>query len=254
AFVAAFAVQGLSNNYFVYVLAVPVLVMVLHALASEPMKRTRLIAGLAAAAVVLFAAFAPIARVYFDVRHNYGQRRIMADAAGFGADAGAYLSGNDVMQPPLQVWRALPRVNKPPGPEGNLFPGALVLVFAAIALGTRSPTPRRWVYGAIAIAGFALSLGAEPAVWGQRVPIGVVYRWLFQHVPGFDGLRVPARFSVVVLLAVTVLAALGFARVTAALSARARWAAALAACVLVAFEGVGGAMPLAWVQPHGRPD
>ena len=80
------------------------------------------------------------------------------------------------------------------------------------------------------------------------------YRWLFAHVPGFNGLRVPARFSTVVLLAIAVLASIGLAGITARWPSRARVAMAAATLVFVLLEGTGGAMPLAFLKPHGRPD
>ena len=92
-------------------------------------------------------------------------------------------------------------------------------------------------------------MGADPTVWGVRLPIGAVYRWLFAYVPGFNGLRVPARFSTVVLLALAVLASVGFARIVSGMRPRARIAACAAALAIILLEGTGGAMPLAFLRP-----
>ena len=49
------------------------------------------------------------------------------------------------------------------------------------------------------------------------------YRYLFRFVPGFDGLRVPARFAVFVMLALSLLAAFGVAAILQRFSIRGRW-------------------------------
>jgi hypothetical protein len=262
AFTAAFVVQGLSNGYYVYFLAVPVAILAVRALATRAAERGRLAAGFLVSAVCIVAIFAPIAVVYFEVRQTYGLQRTESDVASFGADLGAYLHGNEALRPPIRIWRALPHVDKPAGPEGEVFPGTMALALACAALWPhrRTATNRDRdaatvaLYAAIGAAAVVLSLGAEPTAWGWPLPIGAVYRWLFAHVPGFNGLRVPARFSTVVLLAVAVLASIGFAGITAHWPWRARVAVASGTLVFVLLEGTGGAMPLAFLKPHGRPD
>jgi hypothetical protein len=56
-----------------------------------------------------------------------------------------------------------------------------------------------------------LSLGPLPHSLGRPVEIGAPYKVLFDHVPGFDGLRVPARFAMVVVFMLSVLAGYGAA-------------------------------------------
>ena len=262
AFTVAFIVQGLSNGYYVYFLAVPAAIIALHALATRAHDRRRIAVGLAVSALCILVTFAPIALVYLDVRQTYGLQRSEDEVATFGADLGAYLHGNEALRPPIRIWRALPHYDKPGGPEGEVFPGIAAIALAIAALWPRRRTPpapgerSRVVplYAAIGTAALVLSMGADPAVWGVRVPVGAVYRWLFAHVPGFNGLRVPARFSIVVLLALAVLASIGFARIVSGVRPRARIAACAAALAIILLEGSGGAMPLAFLTPHGRPD
>jgi hypothetical protein len=262
AFTAAFIVQGLSNGYYLYFLAVPAVILALHALVTRARDRRRIATGLAVSALCILVTFAPIALVYFDVRQMYGQQRTEDEVSTFGADLGAYLHGNEALRPPIRIWRALPHFDKPGGPEGEVFPGIAAIVLAVAAFWPRRHTSANAgersgvvpLYAAIGTAALVLSMGADPAVWGVRVPIGAVYRWLFAYVPGFNGLRVPARFSTVVLLALAVLASVGFARVVSGLRSRARIAACAAALAIILLEGTGGAMPLAFLAPHGRPD
>ena len=262
AFTAAFVVQGLSNGYYLYFLAVPVAIVALHALVTRAAERRRLAAGFLVSAVCILAAFAPIAVVYYQVRQTYGLQRTEDEVANFGADLGAYLHGNEALHPPIRIWLALPYFDKPGGPEGQVFPGAMALALACVALWPRTRTMRRpqgsgvtiALYAAVVAAAVALSMGAQPTAWGRPLPFGAVYRWLFAHVPGFNGLRVPARFSTVVLLGLAVLASVGFTSLTARWSASARLAGTAAAFIFLLLEGAGGAMPLAFLKPHGRPD
>jgi hypothetical protein len=51
---------------------------------------------------------------------------------------------------------------------------------------------------------------------------GVLFPFLYAHVPGFTGLRVPARAGILILLSLSVLAAIGLATITARASHRVR--------------------------------
>ncbi len=66
-----------------------------------------------------------------------------------------------------------------------------------------------WV--AATVAAFVLSLGPTITSAGVRVATGP-YRLLYEHVPGFDGIRVPARLALEVALFVAVLAGFALAR------------------------------------------
>ncbi len=58
-----------------------------------------------------------------------------------------------------------------------------------------------------------LSLGPEPTVLGSPLNLFAPYALLFDYVPGFDGIRVPARLAMVVSLGLSVLAGLALCRV-----------------------------------------
>jgi hypothetical protein len=59
------------------------------------------------------------------------------------------------------------------------------------------------------VAAFWLSLGPVIVSKGVRVADGGVYTWLYRNVPGFDGLRVPARMGMIVALCLAVLGGYG---------------------------------------------
>jgi hypothetical protein len=97
---------------------------------------------------------------------------------------------------------------------------ALRLMFAASAvLALASPRARAFVRGvpgsavafyvaALALA-FWLSLGPAIFTMGTRIADGSLYAWLYRHVPGFDGLRVPSRMGMLVALFLAVLGGYG---------------------------------------------
>lgn len=76
---------------------------------------------------------------------------------------------------------------------------------------------RRWI-GSLtgfvtlaAIAAFLMSLGPEIRSGGRLISEAGPYNFFYWHVPGFDGLRVPARFAMLVVLFVSIAAGLGAA-------------------------------------------
>ena len=118
---------------------------------------------------------------------------------------------------------------------------------------TRTFTGAR-VYSVVFVAAVVLSLGAAPTAWGVSLPIGDLYRALFQLGPGFDGLRVPARLSVVAGLAVAVLAAIGAANLFASVRPAVARALFVACAGVIALEGFGAPLTLARVGADGHPD
>lgn len=91
------------------------------------------------------------------------------------------------------------------------------------------PSPWPPVYAALGLLAGLLSLGPMFQT-AEAVGPALPYLCLYRHLPGFDGLRVPARFAVLVVLAVAVLAAFGAAR----LARRTRWRHAIAGIVALA--------------------
>jgi hypothetical protein len=58
-------------------------------------------------------------------------------------------------------------------------------------------------------AAFLMSLGPEIRSSGRLISEVGPYRFFYDHVPGFDGLRVPARFAMLLILFLSVAAGLG---------------------------------------------
>ena len=101
----------------------------------------------------------------------------------------------------------------------NLWRNARVLAIVCGLLLVVSPRARsfarRWI-GSLtafvtlaAIAAFLLSLGPEIRSGGRLIGEIGPYHFLYYYVPGFEGLRVPARFAMLVLLFLSIAAGLG---------------------------------------------
>lgn len=125
----------------------------------------------------------------------------------------------------------------------NAFRLITGIVVAAAALLALSPRIRR---GAIALArssivfsmllaGLAiwLSLGPLPQSRGETLQGLGLYALLYDHVPGFDGLRVPARYAMVAAVFLSIVAGAGAAAVLRASSRLPVAATALVGLVLV---------------------
>jgi hypothetical protein len=110
-----------------------------------------------------------------------------------------------------------------------LFPGFLPLVLAALAMvpraGPRIADSRVWFYAGLALVCVLLFTPPPIALWP-----------LVYGLPGFSFIRVPSRFAILATLALAVMAAFGFDRVTASLATARR----AAACLVVSALLLGG--------------
>jgi hypothetical protein len=66
---------------------------------------------------------------------------------------------------------------------------------------------------ALALVAIVLSWGPAPTAGGRPLGFDGPYLWLYHGVPGFDGLRVPARFAMVAYVFLAVLAGYGLAAI-----------------------------------------
>jgi hypothetical protein len=96
----------------------------------------------------------------------------------------------------------------------------------------------RGFFVAALLAAMWLSLGPAPQVLGRPLDLASPYRFLWNYVPGFEGLRVPARFAMIAVLMLSVLGAFG-----AAVLSRTRYGAAALVLLAAAFLFEAGAAP-----------
>ena len=164
----------------------------------EPRVWLELWAAAAAVAVVML----PFVLPYLEVQQRLGVNRGLQELVTYSATLDHY------------------RVALP----GLFVPIALAVV--GVALGRR---PRDYVL-AIALAVFVtlsmwLSLGPVVQAGGRALDFPALYPVLHENVPGYRGLRVPARFAMLFFFFLALLAGLGAARL-------ARWRPRLAGVVL----------------------
>ena len=134
-------------------------------------------------------------------------------------------------------------------------PLSVAIAFLVLALAfeprvvdaVRRGSPLGFYLGA-ALAMYLLSFGPRPRVFGELFLYEAPYSWLI-GVPGYDVLRVPARFAMLGVLCLATAAGIGFAWLTLRLNRPARFA--------VAAIALGGVLIDSWIhtipQPHVPP-
>ena len=206
--VGAWVLQMLSNTYAGYFIALPIALVIADGVWRAREGRARMLMHVALACVLLGAALAPAGLAYYRARAGYHLVRNVDEVVADSADLRAYVVGKKS----VGAWRWLPTAVSI-DPEKELFPGGFALCLAALGFwcAVRDPIRRRWaiVYGGVAVAAVTLSLGPHVRVWGTLVTTYGPYRWLLAVVPGMDGMRVPARFAIIVIAALSVLLAFG---------------------------------------------
>lgn len=205
AFGVLFAVQVLTSFYVAFQVAFAVAVLMAVVLVADPRARTpRFLLQLAAAAVLALAIVLPLALPYLQVRDQQGLERTLVEAESYRASPTSYLK----VQGGNRLWSWLVEQH---GGEDTLFPGAIVITGAVVGLigFRRRPAITVGLLALLAL-GFTLALGPTwhpEANGGAPLP----YRLFYEHFPFFKAMRVPARFGVLALLALVLLAACGAA-------------------------------------------
>jgi hypothetical protein len=127
------------------------------------------------------------------------------------------------------------------GNERHLFPGVVAVGLAVAAFAHRRGRRHVWIYLAVTMIAVEFSLGMN----------GTVYRWLHDRIWALEGFRAPARFGILVMTGLAVLAGFGFEAVQRIVPARRGLLAA--ALIAVTLECGSGPMPLDQV-PSATPD
>jgi hypothetical protein len=146
----------------------------------------------------------------------------------------------------LGGWRLrLPGLSITSFPRAVSYLAALIVMLLMASRNARA-TARRFLGSPVAIfaliAAFAILMSFGPVIEarGRTVTATSIYGWFYQFVPGFDGVRVPARFAMIAVCAVSVMAAFG----TAAVAGRPRRALAVAAVCAILLESAAWPLPM----------
>jgi hypothetical protein len=165
----------------------------------------RLVAGLGTILLIPALAELPVALARLHVDRMYGFSRDISTVSDMSATLQTYWS----VSPGNPFWRAVQIL--PSAYPNPLFPGvvASLAAIAGLILGARYWTGWTIYAGAVALFGFVLSLGPLTVVDGHHYHLP--YYVLYLHVPGFDAMRDAARFGMLALIGIEILAGLGFA-------------------------------------------
>jgi hypothetical protein len=209
-FAAAWLLQALSNGY--YLLFFPVLIAAWLLWFGSLRQKTILLATFAASSLLLL----PTLLKYRGVHEMFGLRRDLGEMLMFSARPSSFLQIPEL----LAFWPATRALT----PEGHLFPGVtvvgLVVLGAALVVQRRqlAETMRRrpagLFYALAAILFWWLSFGPARAGDGFADVLMRPYS-LLTWLPGFEGLRVPARFGMLAALCLAVAASIAAARLRA---------------------------------------
>lgn len=258
-FASAFVLQALSSFYYGLFLAVAMAIFALYVALFERGEVTRaLIVRSAITCTAIAVVILPFALSYFKSQQFYGFTRALVEVQDLSASLTDYL-----VAPPSNLLYGtltapLTSQSKWPG-EHYLFTGVVPVALAVTGLFVWRGRARqdRWPHCRVAacrsqaffllLGGLSIILSFGPELrFGDgptRVPLP--YLILYHFVPGFKGLRVPARFDVLVMLALAVLAGYGIARLVgywqrcgAGGARQAGVAAAASAVILVEFASL----------------
>jgi hypothetical protein len=244
-FAAAWLLQSLSNGY--YLLFFPILIALWLACLVD-WRRDR------ARGAILFGVWGaaslpliPVLLAYARVQQRLGLTRTPGDMANFSATSNAFLHASGL----LRFWPTTPTATT----EGFLFPGiASIALVAAASVAAVRRRPRQTPAG-VALGFYA---GAALLMWvlafGPAPPGGGAIAWLRPYtalawLPGFSGLRVPARFAMLATLCIAVASGLAFAQLAPAGRSRRRVFTAL---VIAALVVDGWMLPVPLVSPPAR--
>jgi hypothetical protein len=204
-FGAAFLWNGLSNVHFFFFASIAIVMTI--AILRPPLRR---IAVTGALALLLLA---PFLYPYQAASRLYGMERSRDETMSHSAQPGDWLVDNFAKRP--YPTHSDPAVD----PERWLFPGALALCFALVALASRQWKSLLLAWSWI-LLGFIGSLGLHTPF----------YRFLFDYVPGFHAIRVPARWALITHVGLALCVAIAVAWI----ARRAAWAAAVIAIAFIA--------------------
>jgi hypothetical protein len=230
---AALGAQILSSVYFGIFLSAYAVVVGGVAAFARGCAKTRMKPALAGFALAGLLA-APLAWPYLQVRASQGDRGYF-EMDYYSAAGGRYLV------PHLSsTTYATPLTRAAHEGEKDLFPGILAVALALVAVWPPL-SATRIAYTAGLVFAFEASLGTH----------GYLFPMLAEHVLPFRGLRVPARYSMLVGLSLAILAGYGVARLNGRLTVRPlRYLLAIALATVVLFES-RATLPLEHVpEPH----
>jgi hypothetical protein len=217
------ALQLLASVYYGVFLGLLVAAFTVMLVVSRHREARAVLLPLGAAALTVAAVAAVYALPYLDAAREVGTRA-PGETASFSAQLASYLTA------PQQNWVWGWTSSRFEGNELRLFPGLVAVLIATIGVAGNRGERLVWIYLAILLLAIELSLGMN----------GTVYTWLYSHASPLRGFRAPARFGILAVCALAVLAGFGFRTLQRRIAAP----RALLVAALVAIGVESGSAPL----------
>jgi len=253
-FVIAYVLQVTSNMYAAYLLAIPAACVIAEGVVANRARWRTMALEIVVAAIVVLLTLVPVLVPYYQARVAYRNVRNSVEIKMYSADVRSYFSPHES----VGIWRWLPSAAAVEA-EKAIFPGILFVALGCVAAfhaRRLSSEDRRTVrlYGAVAAIAAAISFGPQVYAWGIKLTDHGPYDWLWRVVPGWDGMRVPARFGSVALLALAVVGAIGAAILLRRLGRRGQVVLTVCGFLIVLAEGWIAPMRIVSYNARGRPE
>lgn len=227
---ATAGLQAASSLYYGVMTAIALVATLVGVAAGVGRMRSgRLLGRSALAAIVALTVVAPVVWPYWRKQQAEGFARNLYEASRHEAVLTSYLQvpPTNVVYGSTHVLTARDaagrlREGRHEGVEDELFPGVTLMLLAVLGLvaSRREATaPVAWTMLALAGMGLVLSLGPDG--------IRPVYAFFHRVVFGFQAVRAPARFAVLVMFGLVVLASRGATTLTERTGGNQTYAAAL---------------------------
>jgi len=212
----ALGAQVLAEFYHAFYLVLAVGLFLVWQFITHGWRRAKRYAMLSAAAVLLGVLIAlPVLLPTIHAWRALHLQRSIGEHDAYSARLVNYLMTNR----PRQLAASVPYLNNlvrtSGSAEHSLYPGLLTLPLGFIGLlRARRAGAAAFLYLLIALGALYFSLGPSirysEGLGGLPSPL---YRWLYEHVPGFQGVRAASRWAFLLQLALAVLAGHGVAAV-----------------------------------------
>jgi hypothetical protein len=239
---------GLGLGFTMVVALVTAVALLLWLVTGRPPVPRALVVADAAGVVVFAAVAALIGRQYLKAVHDHPEaRRTLSEIAFYSPPFRGLLTA------PSTDWlwgqaQAGSRGRLRWAAEMTIAPGLFVTLLAFVGLTAGGWALRRRLVLAAAVGVSAVfALGTTP--WGGRL----TYRLLFDHVPGWQGVRTPSRLVVWTILGLALLAATGVDRIVDVATRAGRPAAVAAGLVCAALVLLEGVSTIAHPRPRPEP-
>ncbi len=207
-----FVLQALASFYSALFGGVALLLYGVGWLVWKRRLPLRSVGGFLLAGVLVVVLVVPFTLPYFEVQRELGAGWTLEDNERFSASLQAYGYAPEGTLFWDEITRPLAYDYGECCPSDSLFPGVTLLGFSGVAL-WQARGGRRGLWLLIGIGAFVLSLGPTLTIAaGEPTSIPLPYQWLYETIPGFNALRAPVRWAVLVTLALSLLAAVGITR------------------------------------------